>query len=182
MGIGNARIREMLRQTIGGVPFPHLEQAYRFSEQRLQAIASAIENLPHNEELRKLGCGYAAIGSLGRMEATAESDADIILLCPSKRVAKDPAVTELDQEVRRATAATLRIKVSEGKALTSPTSIDGVADVSTIGGSEDNVEFLTKRILLLVESRPLTNAERTEETRRGIFKAYANFEKTKGKH
>jgi hypothetical protein len=183
MGIGNARIRQVLSESLDPHDYDQLVDSYEYSSRRIQEIAAVIKAAPEFETLERRDWGYAVIGSLGRMEAGSdESDADLILLCDSREATISDEARHTDGVLRDLIRRKLGIKVSQGQQMTSPTSVDSIADAKLIGGENDNVNLLTKRILLLLESRAVVRPERVEKTRRGIFNAFSEASVTAGKH
>lgn len=97
------------------------------------------------------GCAVIVTGSLGRGEASDDSDADWVLLIDGP---SDPSHALLAQQVGQ--------RICEVVKKPGPTGTFGdiVAShglVHYIAGTRDTNENLTRRILLLAESRPLTN-------------------------
>lgn len=155
-------------------------RAQEFSMHRIEQIRNFIQGSPEGKEGEAQGLGWVVTGSLGRLEALEASDVDLMLLIPSGLKAGD--FKDLDQTIRAKLREALKIKVSNGENLTSPTSQEDIASPSRIGGDHDNVTFLTKRILLLTESRAIGRPEPRLAFRDAIFKAYFERAQTKGRH
>lgn len=183
MGLPRGELLDSLRQHLRESDFIHLVRSYEFSRQQLANIAAVIEDSAEGRMLAERGWGYAAIGSLGRMEAESDqSDADIVLLCDSKDAAERDETRIADKAVRESIRQRLRLKVSNGDNLTGPSSVESIAAPNAIGGGGDHVNTLTKRILLLLESRPVTVPEQTDRVRRGILSAFTEAAETTGRH
>lgn len=155
-------------------------RAQEFSTDRIARIRDVIQGSPEGEEGEAQGLGWVVTGSLGRLEALEASDVDLMLLVPPGLKADD--FKNLDQAIRVRLREALAIKVSKGENLTSPTSHEDIASPSRIGGDNDNVTFLTKRILLLTESRAVVRPEARLAFRDAIFGAYFKHVQTKGLH
>lgn len=155
-------------------------RAQEFSTNRIAQIRDVIQGSPEGEEGEAQGLGWVVTGSLGRLEALEASDVDLMLLVPPGLKADD--FQNLDQAIRVRLRETLNIEVSKGENLTSPTSQEDIASPGRIGGDNDNVTFLTKRILLLTESRAVVRPESRLAFRDAIFRAYFERAQTKGRH
>lgn len=183
VGVGNERILELLGRALDSEEYSHLIKSSRFSELQIARIADVIAASPAYAGLTSRDWGYAVIGSLGRMEAeSSESDADLILLCDSQEAAGSSDAANIDLEIRETIRRTLNIKVSNGLKMTSPCSVETVAGAEFIGGDNDTVNHLTKRILLLIEGRAVIGKDRVETVRHGIFAAFDDAAETRGKH
>ena len=94
---------------------------------------------------------FVVVGSVGRSEALESSDFDVIPI-----VRDDAALAGLvehDQPIRDALRKDLSIKVSKGEDLTKLTTLGQLTERESIGGPNDTSAGLTKRILILTESR-----------------------------
>lgn len=155
-----------------------LNRAAQFSRSRIDDVRGAIQACPAFDP----NLGWVVIGSLGRLEALDASDIDLVLLVPAGMDPSDARISGLDKEIRKAVETKLQIKVSKGENLTSPTSAAAIADPQRIGGGNDSVQLLTKRVLLLTESQAVINSELRQTIRKAIFAAYFESLETKGKH
>jgi hypothetical protein len=145
-------------------------RAQEFPTDRIARIRDVIQGSPEGEEGEAQGLGWVVTGSLGRLEALEASDVDLMLLVPPGLKADD--FKDLDQATRVRLREALNIEVSKGENFTSPTSQEDIASPGRIGGDNDNVTFLTKRILLLTESRAVVRPESRLAFRDAIFGAY----------
>lgn len=153
-------------------------------ETRLGANWSAIRaaRVKTNDVVARLGAALADVddpnysvvvtGSLGRGEATEGSDADWVLLVDGP---SDPAHAMLSREI----GARVRSVVAKEVGPTG-TFGDIVAShelVHYIAGTRDSNENLTRRILLLSESRALTNAPARERVIRNVLSRYVVYDR-----
>jgi predicted nucleotidyltransferase len=118
-------------------------------------------------DLHDANCSVVVTGSLGRAEATEGSDADWVLLVDGP---SDPEHAMLAREIEKRVRAIVPKEVG-------PTGTFGdiVAShelVHYIAGTRDSNENLTRRILLLSESRALTNPVVRERVIRNILARY----------
>jgi hypothetical protein len=162
--------------------YVHIKDASAYSDERLRLIRQVISSSEFAPALLARDIGYLAVGSLGRMEATSgESDLDLIMVAPTSSTAIDEELLVVDRALRAHIHDVVGIHVSEGKNLTGPAVLDEVAAASMIGGSNDDVNKLTKRALILLESRSVFNSATTDALWLGVFRAYAAAERTVGK-
>jgi hypothetical protein len=151
--------------------------AREFSQVRIASIRTLIEGSMHYERVQALGLGFIVTGSLGRLEALEASDIDLTTLCPDD--APRAEVNEVDQTLRSLLRRELGAEVSKGENFTGPTYIEDLAHRRRIGGGEDNVNLLTKRMLLLTESRSVTHPVIRDQFRQAIFDAFFSSSATK---
>lgn len=118
-------------------------------------------------DLHDANCSVVVTGSLGRAEATEGSDADWVLLVDGP---SDPEHAMLAREIEK------RVReIVPKEAGPTGTFGDIVAShelVHYIAGTRDSNENLTRRILLLSESRALTNPVVRERVIRNILARY----------
>ena len=132
----------------------------------------------HGIDLRPL-C-VVVVGSVGRSEALEASDFDITPIA-----ADDATLTAFvphDQPLREALRQALSMKVSKGEDLTKPMTLGSLTERESIGGPSDNSASLTKRMLILTESRQVAGGLTLKEVRRQILDAYGSQERTSGRH
>ena len=123
---------------------------------------------------------FAAVGSVGRDEALKASDLDLIPVCASDEVLR--LYEPHDKSVRESLSEKLQIKVSAGSDLTKAISLDSLVTPETIGGNQDNSSALTKRLLVLTESKCAGGRLSLSSIREKLLAAYADNERTRGKH
>jgi len=149
--------------------------------QKLQDKATEISNrvLDEHRIPREQVC-LVAVGSLGRCEALDASDIDLIPVLADKNLLD--GFKECDRSLRAAIGSELSVKVSKGEDLTQATCVSAFADASVIGGDEDSVSSLTKRILILTESVSVGGGFNICDVRGNILKGYSNMDRTRGRH
>lgn len=157
---GSVRALEALEQRLGA-RWEAIGRARIETDQILAALRDALEGLDDPD------CAVVVTGSLGRGEANAGSDADWILLVDGP---SDPSHARLAREIGP------RIRSVVAKDV-GPTGTFGeiVAShdlVHYIAGSRDTNKNLTRRMLLLAESRALTNPMVRERVIRNVLARY----------
>ena len=151
------------------VDCPALQAAWTFSQTRLRAISQALAATPLPPEIVTVGIA----GSLARMEATAESDCDLVVVL--KRDV-DP-----DSETgRRAFAAvwkgleSLRLEAPETTGIyAGPVSLSQLLDPATIGRVSEDQRVFGSRILFLLELQPVWGEAAFRDLGRQIVERYA---------
>lgn len=112
----------------------------------------------------------AIAGSFGRLEASASSDADYILIV--KNVA--PRATKKDRELLRQTIRNLGAHLpNKGGVFAQPRTLDQL--VKNIGMAIESTDILGKRMLLLLESRPVYAEKPYEKVLATIFDRYCEY-------
>ena len=114
------------------------------------------------------------------MEALEASDFDFVPVTWDDATLK--AYVSHDRPLRDELRKGLGVKVSAGQDLTSPVSITSLVEPDCIGGTKDNSGALTKRILILTESRQVAGGFDLGEIRRALLDAYASEDRTSGRH
>ncbi len=157
---GSKRALEALEQRLG-VRWEAIARARIRTEEILASLGGALEGLDDPD------CAVVVTGSLGRGEANDGSDADWFLLVDGP---SDPSHARLHREIE------LRIRNVVTKDV-GPTGTFGdiVAShdlVHYIAGSRDTNKNLTRRMLLLAESRALTNPLVRERVIRNVLSRY----------
>lgn len=155
--------------------------ATQYSVQVLHAAGSAIEGVLQRRELDPQKYCFIAVGSVGRLEAMECSDIDLIPVAEDEASLKkyEPHDPELRQAVMDALGG---MKVSAGSDLTKAVSIESLCDPASIGGSLDSSSALTRRILIVTESQLVGGGLRLRGVREQVLRAYANAERTRGRH
>ncbi len=123
--------------------------------------------------LHEPSCSVVVTGSLARGEAGEGSDADWVLLVDGP---SDPEHARLAREV------SARVRKAGFKDV-GPTATFGNIVVSHelvhhIAGTRDTNENLTRRILLLAESKAITNSVVRERVIRNVLSRYVRFDRT----
>ncbi len=111
-------------------------------------------------------CAVVVTGSLGRGEASDGSDADWVLLVDGP---SDPAHARMAREIGQRIGKVLK---APGQTGTFGDIVPSHGLVHYIAGTRDTNENLTRRILLLAESRPLTSPVVRERVIRNVIARY----------
>ena len=139
---------------------------------RLEHVRSQISDLESLTDLPHL-CIYVT-GSFGRLEASQHSDLDLFFLDsghsaaqPISRIAKTLLDADLIRTVRR-------LGFPEFSNDAEYLSIHYLEDIkNSLGGREDDFKnYFTARLLLLLESRPLHNADTYRQVIEEIIQSY----------
>jgi hypothetical protein len=157
-----------------------LENARKHCESVLSQIKMICDKFLAEKGLNPQDVCCVVVGSVGRVEALAASDIDLIPVLSSNDSLK--AYQPYDKALREAIRSTLNIKVSQGDDLTKCVSLEELLDPETIGGDKDCSSVLTKRILILTEGKQAGGNLPLNTVREKIMKAYAGAERTRGRH
>lgn len=160
--------------------FETYEKARQFSRERAEKASKAAAEFLATNGIDPKSILLAAVGSVGRMEALEASDIDLIPVLASKGALE--SYLPHDVALRDVIAKSLECKVSAGKDLTAPVSISDLENADTIGGSLDDSANLTKRVLILTEGAAAGGQLEYSTVRRRLLDAYANQERTSGRH
>ncbi len=106
-------------------------------------------------------------GSVARQEVTSSSDLDWILLVDGSAV---PEHKKQEREIERALAAGKYIEPGRSGVFGKMVGSHGL--VHNIGGEDDLNSNTTRRVLLLLESLPVSNREAYDRVRRQIIRRY----------
>lgn len=139
-----------IQRTLTEIAANALNEAISFSREQIKLLTEVIGDSEYRTELENLGVGYIVSGSLGRLEALESSDIDLIALCDSDTNIE--AFRKVDQKIRAVVRQVLSCDVSKGENFTGPTRINDIAADVAIGGTDDHVNALTKRIITLSEA------------------------------
>ena len=154
---------------------PAILAAEAYSRRALALARTRLAALDRGRERGELATATAtfAFGSLGRLEASSESDLDLAFLFDSERV--DRAIAEARRaEVIACLAATFDIPQK-----TFDQAIDLRGLTRNIGGRLDTNETLTYRALLLTEGAWLAGGGRSMKA--AVFRAYADAQISRGR-
>jgi hypothetical protein len=168
-----------LKQCTPDRAFATLQRAAVHSQDLIQRARQIVNSFCVNK-LDAVNICFVVVGSVGRHEALEASDFDFIPVAQSN--ADLESYRPLDAPLREALSVELNAKVSKGEDLTKAISINDLTDADCIGGSKDGSGALTKRILILTESQQVFGGLHIDEIRRSILQAYANEDRTSGRH
>lgn len=155
-------------------------RALTFSQQLASLALEAISEYVAGHGVEVDSLCFVVVGSVGRGEALEASDLDLIPV--ARDVEALAAFTTHDRLLREHIEARVGIKVSRGADLTKAVSLKELTEPDCIGGSKDNSSTLTRRILILTEGRQVGGNLRLADVRRQILGAYANQNRTSGRH
>lgn len=145
--------------------YPALKQNWTFSVEFLRYLSTRCKGaFSDNVDT------VALAGSFGRLEGSRESDADYIM------VVKDPKLesTARDQEVLRRAIEEYKISPpNKSGVFAQPRSRRQLLD--PIGKTDETVDELGKRMLLLLESRPIYCADAFDELLKELFGKYSEY-------
>ncbi len=115
----------------------------------------------------------ALAGSFGRLEGSSSSDADYILVVKDS---SDQTIVDKDQAVIRAAIEAYEVSPPNKSGMFSePRTIKDLSE--NMGQAEEAVDQLGKRMLLLLESRPVYRDSQYHELVNGLFSKYAEYVK-----
>ncbi len=154
----------------------HVLAAESFSRRQLELARSQLANLPPLPDLHKEAVATFAFGSLGRLEASPESDLDLGFLYDGQVIDKPQAEARRKQVVEGLRAIGFDIPEK-----TFDQAIDLRALIRNIGGRLDTNETLTYRALLLTEGACLDDAEAGRAMKHAVFRAYADAMISRGR-
>lgn len=160
-----------------GKELEEIERRVEHSKRKLEALRQRVDGPPPVESTA--ACAYV-IGSYGRGEASEHSDLDLFL---ASRATTDTTTRKVKREFSQLEEIRLKAKlIDAGRSLALPEfsgdgeflshyTIDEL--VNNIGKREDDAEnTFTARLLLLLESQPILNAQVYEETIARVLQAY----------
>lgn len=198
MPISQDGIDAFIVEHLGAEAVTAIREAQRRSKEIIQNSRAILAENMHALEDEFFGEGvpvpvltWVAVGSVGRLEATEESDLDLILLYDLPPNADEEDVGTRISGLDQAARVRLREKltgvtgVSHGQELTGPTTIKSLRDSAGVGGRKDTVEKLTKRTLILSESRTIYPNSETDlrlNARQAIMEAFQASSVTRGRH
>ena len=173
-------LKDNLNSFLHKKSYESLQEAKLYSLDRIDKIKEVIVASNQYKKIKNKNVGWLVTGSLGRLEALRGSDIDLTLICQDEATAT--SVYDEDQEIRQILRDHFNVPVSKGENFTSPFSAETIADVDKIGGLNDNVNLLTKRILLLTEARAVVNDELFHDVQKEVFLAYVKSEITRRRY
>lgn len=148
---------------------PAILAAERYSRNALRFARAQLAELSADEP----AIATFAFGSLGRLEASSESDLDLAFLYDSERIDCTVAEARREQVIERLAA------VFEIPQKTFDQAIDLRSLTRNIGGRFDTNETLTYRALLLTEGAWLAGGGR--QMKHAVFRAYADAQISRGR-
>ena len=140
-----------------GGEWKSLARARTVTQERLASLRNDLGGLDN------LDTSIVVFGSLARDEATHASDIDWTLLIDGKA---DPKHLSMAQKIGR------KIKRPPGREGTFGTLAFSHQILHCIGGEEDSNANTTRRVLLLLESKPLGNTQAWEDVQKNLLSRY----------
>lgn len=159
MGASGASPLEVLAQKAGR-EFPHLFTARKRTASGLADRSQRLQGLSHSPD-----ASVVLMGSWGRAEVTAGSDDDFMLLVHGvERDAVEPSMAAIGSVLDSSpgTQGIFGVPVFSGRL------------VHDIGLDQDDNSNLTRRMLFLLESAPVTGAEAYRAVREEILDRYVD--------
>jgi hypothetical protein len=169
-----------LKRILKGDAYSTIARAQEHSLSVLERTRKLVSEFSESKSLRLDNICFVVVGSLGRLEALEASDLDLIPICKSANDLQEYG--HHDKELRKHLLAGLGVKVSRGEDLTKATSLEELIGPECIGGSKDDSGRLTKRVLVLTESRQAGGGYPLSDLRKEIVDAYAKEDRTSGRH
>jgi hypothetical protein len=156
------------------------QRAKKHSDWLIESCESAVDEFLVVNGIDPNTICFAVVGSVGRTEALSASDLDVV---PVVRTSLDLELySPHDKKIREMLRDKLGVKISKGEDLTKPISIEELIESDTIGGSRDTSAALTKRVLLMTESRQAGGKLEITDIRRQLLQAYSDENRTSGRH
>jgi predicted nucleotidyltransferase len=173
-------MEEMSYRTLGlsqrlGERWPNIEESRALSSQKIAELKQLLSDLDAQDT------SIVVQGSLGRGEFTNDSDIDWFLLVDG---IADPHHHDVFLEADKRIMATAKKDVGREKVFATLVSSHDL--IHNIGGEDDTNKNLTRRLLLLLESTPLTGVITHERVVKNILKRYLledrSFWRVDGRH
>lgn len=115
---------------------------------------------------------YIVGGSIGRREALAASDFDLIPIFSDSELERFFSNDDENSKLRKGLENALGIPVSSGRSVMSAIFLGKMTDPARIGGANDNREDLTRRMLVLTEAAHAGGGLELDNVRKAILEAY----------
>ncbi len=147
--------------------YPALQAAWSFSQRRLREIKHTLAAASLSPDIVTVGIA----GSLARMEATAESDCDLVVVLRSD-VAREVGL-KVFADVWRALAPLELEAPQPGGIYAAPVLIDQLLDPQTLGKVSEDQRVFGSRMLFLQELQPVWGEGPFRELARAIVQRYA---------
>ena len=149
--------------------FAALQAAWEFSQLRLHEIVRALAAARLSPEIVTIGIA----GSLARMEATAESDCDLVVVLHEGVAADSPAALKAFAGVWES-LADLKLEAPESAGIyAAPVSRSQLLDPLTLGKVSEDQRVFGSRILFLQELQPVWGEDAFRQLSREIVGRYA---------
>lgn len=151
------------------VNYPALQAAWEFSQRRLREISHALAEAQLPPVITTVGIA----GSLARMEATAQSDCDLVVVLRGGVAADSDVALRAFAAVWQALAP-LELEAPEKTGIyAAPVSITQLLEPTTLGKVAEDQRVFGSRILFLQELQPVWGEAAFGELSRAIVERYA---------
>lgn len=147
--------------------FPRLQAA---RERSRATLATIVESLRSIEQDDSPITTIAVAGSLGRLEQTANSDIDLIVVVKHDADA-DPHVVE---SVRMRLAGLHMPPTKPGGIFSQPVSVAQLCDRASLGVVDEDLTVFGARMHLLLEARPVYGGDTFDRLVRGVLERFAD--------
>ena len=141
---------------------PAFNRAKAYSNEKLDGIRTSLKSIGPDTS------AVLTFGSYARKEASKESDLDYIIVQSSRELITNAVKNIYAGEIKKF------VRIEPSKTGSFGTVIDNNSLLENIGGSGDDNDNLTRRILLLLEGEYLKNESVFKETRRNIIEKYVS--------
>ena len=156
------------------------KEAHAWCEKKVKQAGKCIKCFEDSEEFELKDICFVVVGSVGRSEALAASDLDLVPIARTNEALRK--YEDVDAKLRRLLGDELEVKVSEGKHLTKADTIGSLVERTSIGGDRDSSQNLTKRMLVLSEGWQVGGGYDLTAAKKEILEAYAREERSSGRH
>ncbi len=149
--------------------FPALQTAWEYSQSRLREIVRTLAAARLSPDILTIGIA----GSLARMEATAESDCDLVVVLRDGVAADSPTSLRAFADVWKSLSE-LKLEAPEtGGIYAAPVSRSQLLDPLTLGKVSEDQRVFGSRMLFLQELQPVWGEAAFHELTRDIVERYA---------
>ncbi len=155
------------RRCLFDIPGPSLRESWARSAELIAALREELSSAGIIDDVRTL---YVC-GSIGRMEAVASSDCDlVVVLCEDRRRSDSTIMDRVFDCVERIGCQRPKPRGIFG----SPTSFEELLDPNTAGVVDEDLAVFGKRIQALLDGQPVAHPEQFESLQRAILQRYAD--------
>ena len=156
------------------------EEAQEWCDAKIAEAGRCIDRFQTTEQVDLSDICFVVVGSVGRNEALAASDLDLVPIARTGCALEQ--YQSKDSQLRDLLSEELRTKVSKGQHLTKADTISRLIERESIGGDDDNSQNLTRRMLVLTEGRQVSGGFDLTRVKEEILGAYEGEERSRGRH
>ena len=117
-------------------------RAQDWCDAKIADATKCIQLFKDNEQVNLADLCFVVVGSMGRSEALAASDMDLVPIARTRCALEE--YMNRDAQLRRQLSEALGMKISEGRHLTKADTICNLIERESIGGDNDNSQNLTR--------------------------------------